>query len=99
MKKIAIEEHFYTESYLNYLQSRKDPPRLESIEDEDNQKIWRLWSADDEYTIWLPKAVSKLSDLGEIRLKEMDESGIDMQVISFIPGIDAFDAADGTPLT
>jgi len=99
MKKIAIEEHFYTETYVSYLQSRKEPPRLESIKDEKNQQIWRFWSSPEEYTLWLPKAVNKLCDLGEVRLKEMDEAGIDMQVLGFIPGVDQFDAAEGTALT
>jgi 2,3-dihydroxybenzoate decarboxylase len=40
-----------------------------------------------------------ITDLGEIRLKVMDEAGIDMQVLSFsMPGVEVFDASDGTSM-
>ena len=43
--------------------------------------------------------VERLDDLGALRLKEMDESGIDLQVLSHsIPGLQAVDAATGVPL-
>jgi predicted TIM-barrel fold metal-dependent hydrolase len=41
----------------------------------------------------------RLDDLGALRLKEMDESGIDLQVLSHsIPGLQGVDAATGVPL-
>jgi predicted TIM-barrel fold metal-dependent hydrolase len=41
----------------------------------------------------------RLADLGALRLREMDESGIDFQVLSHsIPGLEAVDAARGVPL-
>jgi hypothetical protein len=45
MRKIAAEEHFYTEEYLKYLYSRKDCPKWEIVEDEKHQKIERRWNA------------------------------------------------------
>src|SRR5215472_16159456 len=43
--------------------------------------------------------VSRLDDLGALRLKEMDEGGIDFQVLSHsIPGLQGVDAATGVPL-
>src|SRR5260370_23490395 len=43
--------------------------------------------------------VERLDDLGALRLKEMDESGIDFQVLSHsIPGLQGVDAATGVPL-
>src|SRR5713101_6773240 len=43
--------------------------------------------------------VERLDDLGALRLKEMDESGIDLQVLSHsIPGLQGVDAATGVPL-
>ena len=43
--------------------------------------------------------VERLDDLGALRLKEMDEAGIDLQVLSHsIPGLQAVDAATGVPL-
>ena len=100
MKKIAIEEHCFTQYFVDFLQSRKEFPRIESTLGEKGQKIWRWWNSSQEYQPWLPAAVvSKISDLGEGRLKDMDEAGIDMQVISFSNNLDWSDAAEGTDMT
>src|SRR5271155_5184837 len=41
----------------------------------------------------------RLDDHGTLRLKEMDEAGIDFQVLSHsIPGLQGVDAATGVPL-
>jgi 2,3-dihydroxybenzoate decarboxylase len=46
-----------------------------------------------------PDIVERLDDLDALRLKEMDEAGIDLQVLSHsIPGLQAVDAARGVPL-
>ena len=46
-----------------------------------------------------PDIVERLDDLGGLRLQEMDEAGIDLQVLSHsIPGLQAVDAATGVPL-
>src|SRR2546428_5834551 len=43
--------------------------------------------------------VARLDDLGALRLREMDEAGIDFQVLSHsIPGLQGVDAATGVPL-
>lgn len=43
--------------------------------------------------------VERLDDLGALRLREMDEAGIDLQVLSHsIPGLQGVDAATGVPL-
>src|SRR5204863_7210681 len=47
----------------------------------------------------MPGIEERLNDLGALRLKEMDESGIDFQVLSHsIPGLQGVDAATGVPL-
>jgi predicted TIM-barrel fold metal-dependent hydrolase len=100
MKKIAIEEHCFTQYFVDFLQSRKEFPRIESTLGERGQKTWRWWNSSQEYQTWLPAAVvSKICDIGEGRLKDMDEAGIDMQVISFSTTIDWLDAAEGTNMT
>src|SRR6202045_273882 len=46
-----------------------------------------------------PEIVQRLDDLSALRLKEMDEAGIDLQVLSHsIPGLRGVDAATGVPL-
>src|SRR5207244_11991023 len=41
----------------------------------------------------------RLDDVGALRLREMDESGVDFQVLSHsIPGLQGVDAATGVPL-
>src|SRR3954471_3408127 len=43
--------------------------------------------------------IDRLDDLGELRLREMDDAGIDFQVLSHsIPGLQGVDAATGVPL-
>jgi predicted TIM-barrel fold metal-dependent hydrolase len=48
----------------------------------------------------IPAPISeRLDDLGQLRLREMDEAGIDFQVLSHsIPGLQGVDAAAGVPL-
>jgi predicted TIM-barrel fold metal-dependent hydrolase len=99
VKKIAIEEHFHGPYYLDYVQLRKDYPRLEFTKDEKGQDIWRWWSNAGEYQLWQPRAVNKMRDIGEERIKEMDAAGIDMQVLSFTPGIDDFSPDEGTTIS
>ena len=100
MKKIALEEHCFTPYFLEYFQSRSEYPKLESISDESGQKIWRWWNSAEEYMTWLPPlTVSKLSDVGEGRLRDMDEVGIDVQVLSFNTNIDMLTDEEGTNFT
>ncbi|MFH1031559.1 MAG: amidohydrolase family protein [Chloroflexota bacterium] len=100
MKKIAIEEHCYTPYYLEFLQTRKKYPKVESITDKKGQKSWKWWHSAEEYMTWLPPAVvAKLCDVGKIRLKDMDEAGIDTQVLSFNTNVDYLDAEEAIKLT
>ena len=94
MRKIGMEEHFFTEEYLDYLRSRTDYPRRRITEDGKTEDI--------EYTpLCYAKRVdsdlpTKLIDVGGIRQSEMDRAGINMQVLSLaLPGVEAFDASDG----
>jgi predicted TIM-barrel fold metal-dependent hydrolase len=46
-----------------------------------------------------PRIVERLDDLGELRLREMDEAGIDLQVLSHsMPGLQKLDADAAVPL-
>ena len=42
---------------------------------------------------WTARVIEQLTDLGDIRLRQMDEGGVDMQLISIAaPGVQVFDA-------
>jgi 2,3-dihydroxybenzoate decarboxylase len=100
MKKIAVEEHFLTDEFIEYLHTRKEFPRRDIIE-EKGKKLIRDWWSPTKYRLIDPDQPYKnmITDLGEVRLKVMDEAGIDMQVLSFsMPGLEVFDASDGTSL-
>jgi 5-carboxyvanillate decarboxylase len=99
MKRIAIEEHFFTEEYLTYLRARKDYPRLESIKSGNREMEW-LRLAPGCSLPSPPHLQSGLLEVGKGRLKIMDEAGIDMQVLSLsFPGVEALDPKDATSLS
>ena len=72
MQIIDFENHFFTASYLGYLRRRQQPPR-ETIDDEGPN----MWYDD---TMCSPRSFEiddRMADLGESRIKAMDEGGID----------------------
>ena len=93
MKTIAIEEHFSTDQHMNFSRAilEKKYPVTEVIEEE---------KAIASEIVWLSTPFSdKLLDVGEGRLREIDEAGIEMQVLSLVqPGVQALDAETGTTL-
>jgi len=92
MKIIDLENHFFTEDYVAYLRNRKVPPR--ETEQEDGLTMWY------NDILCSPRGFemeNKLLDLGEARLKEMDEKGITIQALSLSPpGVQCFEPAEGT---
>ena len=96
MKKIAVEEHVLTKGYLNYLRSRKEWPRRETLP-EDEGKYEREWWAPGKYRKMALGVPTKIEDMGKGRIKDMDADGIDMQILSLsFPGTEYFDAKDAT---
>ncbi len=80
MKKIAIEEHFYTQDYVNYLASKNywKPPELQ------NQR-----------GPYVPGDTKRLIDIEGERMQKMDKAGINMQVLSLsVPGVEDWDEPD-----
>jgi 5-carboxyvanillate decarboxylase len=100
MKRIAVEEHFITDSLLNHLRSRKEWPKLEAALDDKKNKVERMyWSPDHFYVHNDFEMLRRIHDIGEARLKEMDENGITMQVLSIsIPGVEMLDPSSGTEI-
>jgi 5-carboxyvanillate decarboxylase len=98
MKRIAIEEHFFTQEYLSYLRSREEYPRLEKITTGDREVEW-LHLAPGCSLPSAPHLQRGLLDMGEGRLKMMDEVGIDMQVLSLsFPGVEGMEPMEATSL-
>jgi len=98
MKKIAIEEHFHTEQFVKYLFSRKEWPRREFTQAGEEQLV-RDWWSETSFRLLNPRGPNKLIDLGEGRLREMDEAGVDVQVLSLsFPGVELFEPGDGCAL-
>ena len=97
MKKIAIEEHFTTEEHLVGLTGiiEEKYPVMDVIQEEKNlyYEVPFLFPSRREET------VNRLLDIGEARVKQMDEDGIDVQVLSLVsPGVQVFDAPKGTTM-
>ena len=97
MKKIAIEEHYTTEEHLAALRSVLDGsyPDPEVVRQEKvlGFEVPFLGPPDNE------REVAKLLDIGKGRIEDMDEAGIDAQILSLVsPGVQAFDAATAVDL-
>ncbi|MBN1628638.1 MAG: amidohydrolase [Thermoleophilia bacterium] len=99
MRKIAVEEHFVTSRALDTLRSimtgeyhDKDTVARERYLDHEDQ-----WDPVSRVTLDTTGFVAgKLLDLGEGRIADMDDAGIDAQILSHVsPGIQAFNDEDG----
>jgi predicted TIM-barrel fold metal-dependent hydrolase len=96
MKKIDFEAHFFTKAYLETLLGNKGFPKF--VEDEKN-KTRQLWYADEVKQPFGDPLLESLLDHGEGRLRRMDESGVDVQILSLAaPGIEELDTKVGTSL-
>jgi len=73
-------------------------PRVIAIEEHyQDPDIVRAYAPEDARQ--LPAIAERLNDLTNLRIKEMDEAGIDMQVLSHAnPGLQKMDAATAVPL-
>jgi predicted TIM-barrel fold metal-dependent hydrolase len=96
MKKIDFETHFVTKDYVRAMEENQGYPRY-FINKQTGRR--RLYYTDDVGEPLGDILLNKLLDTGEQRLKNMDEAGIDVQVLSLTsPGVEQFDPAMGTAL-
>ena len=86
---IDFEAHFYTKAAFDYLEARKDFPKLVKEQEAD---AYNLRFTDQITLFQNTEFINILCDVGAKRIKAMDAAGLDVQVLSFSsPGIDELD--------
>lgn len=80
MKRIAIEEHVWVNSLRPYLENRRDFPRIEAVSSTGVNGLQNKEAGNVNSTP--VEIINKLTDLKDIRLKQMDQYGIDVQILS-----------------
>jgi uncharacterized protein len=91
MKRIDLEAHFYTESYLQALSAHRGFPRLDRASD---GRGGQFWFTPDMGQPYVGQLIEDLLNLGSARIRTMDEAGIDIQVLSLsAPGVEQLDPA------
>lgn len=95
MKRIAFEEHFTTQEHLDLLTAIREgrypiPEVLREEKDIAEELLFLDLKTSGTIT-------SRLLNIGEGRIREMNKTGIDMQVLSLVsPGVQVLDAPTAT---
>lgn len=88
-KTIDFEAHFYTKAVFDYLEKRKDFPKLVK---EQEPGTYNLWFTDQIALFQNAEFIDILCDVGSKRIEAMNAVGLDVQILSFSsPGVDEFD--------
>ena len=90
MRTVALEEHFWTGEWVEYLRSRKNYPKLIAGRDAEGRRIERLAYTAEAGAVLPADLVERLVDVGEGRLADMDANGIDMQLLCMASGLEPF---------
>ena len=92
-RRIATEEAFCPPDIMRrFRQILED----RSVDDPGFYALWGFYGGNSERALLLSE---RIQDLGERRIADMDATGIDMQILSITcPGVQMFDAAEGTAL-
>jgi 5-carboxyvanillate decarboxylase len=92
--RIATEEAFATPELLDHYRTLL---KSRAINDPGFSSLWSFYLSDT--TPRLTEIVSRMQDLGERRLRDMDDTGIAMQILSLTaPGVQVFDRDTATAL-
>jgi len=96
MKKIDFEVHFATQEWIDALYQNQTYPRMVEDKKANTRRLYFTETAGEPFSDVL---LGRLLDTGENRLKDMDDAGIDKQVLSLTaPGIEQFDPKIGARL-
>ena len=96
MKKIDFEVHFATEEWIDALKKNQTYPRIEEDQAKKTRRLYFTETAGEPFSDVL---LGRLLDTGSNRLQDMDDAGIDIQVLSLTaPGIEQFDLKTGSAL-
>jgi 5-carboxyvanillate decarboxylase len=102
MRRITVEEHFSTKDHVDQLRlimTDKYPvPEIAKAEQQLHAEV--RWLAESKHSTAKSTLLGdRLLEVGEQRIKEMEEDGIDMQVLSLVsPGVQVLDADAATTL-
>lgn len=92
-QRIAAEEAFAPPEILDRYRVLLD----EGYRDAGFQSLWGFYL--DNPNPRIRQVLARMSNLGELRLRDMDQTGIAKQILSLTaPGVQVFDAAEGTVL-
>jgi 5-carboxyvanillate decarboxylase len=90
IRKIDLESHFFTRDYVDLLLRRKKPPRMEKAAAA--MHVWLEPSREDVRLQHSFRLLDTLLDLGQSRIKALDDVGIAVQCLSLSsPGIEQFE--------
>lgn len=96
MKTIDFEAHFATEAWIDALRSNKSYPRISEDKTTGKRRMYFTETAIEPFSDIL---FNRLLDMGEDRIKYMDDAGIDVQVLSLTaPGVEQFNPTIGEAL-
>jgi 5-carboxyvanillate decarboxylase len=92
MRIIDCENHFFTRDYLKYVRARKNPPR-ETV----GKTGPSMWYTSTMNSPRSEEIDNKMCETGTLRLREMDENGIERAILSLSPpGVQTFEPQQGT---
>ena len=96
MKTIDFEAHFVTEEWVEALYKNEGYPRLVEDKAAGTRRMYFTAEAAEPFSDVL---IGNLLNVGEERIKNMDDAGIDVQVLSLTaPGVESLDPGLGEDL-
>ena len=85
--KIDFEAHYYTQNFLDFRSDKEEIPIF------DSKKQWIYHGGD--CVLPITPVVPMLTDMGDDRIKVMDEAGVDMAALSSAAGAEQLPAEEG----